>query len=318
MFGSRIQRLGNKLELTDTQKYQLNFLKKNGVNNEFGLFVGELDILHSTKTIDKNEYHHRLKEWIYSNVKLPVVLNIGCEIIIKDFFVEVVQSILRTFPIECYVSVGTSNQYEYFLNPLVQVYNWKECAHHRNFEDDLFTPIYFQNINKSNRGILTMNRSTPVRDYLDKSIETFDGYYNYSANTNEFLDWKVHSELSKKSFVHFVVETDCYDLTVKNINLYENHLTEKTILPILEESIIVVLGGYDYVNSLESLGIKTWNSYFNFETKREVDYKSRVNSFVKCINTFNEMGYMEIENLYKDNIDSIKNNKSLITQIIYS
>lgn len=302
------------------KNYQLEFLKKHGTNEQFQQIVQELDNLHSTSQIDKSEYHDRLKTWIYKQINSPKVLNIGCEIIIKDFFVEILQSILSEFPIECYVSAGTSNQYDYFLNPLVQIYNWKECAHHRNFEEDLFTKKFFENIEKTNKGILTINRKTQIRDYIHKKIKNFDGFYNYVSESNNFLPWQEHSRISKKSFVHFIIETDCNNFAIQSNNNFGNHLTEKTILPILEESIIVVLGGHEFIKSLNDLGFYVWNNDFGFNSADKNfkdDYRKTLNSFVDCINYYNSLTFDEIKSIYKKDKDKILNNKSLITDVIY-
>lgn len=304
------------MELTDTQKYQLDFIKNSETNLQFCNIVSELDSLHINLSIEISEYKERLEKWIYENIKSPSVLSLGCEVILKDFFVKVVQDILSNFSIECYVSAGTTTKHKFFIDPIVQLYNWKGCGHHRNYEDDLFNPKYFSEINKDLKGILSINRKTQIRDYLDSKITFFDGYYNYVEKSKSLLSWQNHSKISKRSFVNFIVETDCFDLTVKNSNLSGNHFTEKTFLPILEESIIIVLGGYGFVESLENLGIKTWNSEFGF--KDNESYKVRVDSFLKCIEYYNNLSFNQISEIYNKFKSDILSNKKLIENVIYS
>jgi len=316
LFGCRIQRLGNKLELTDTQKYQLDFVKSNDFVYHFPYIIAELDRLHSESKIDILEYKKRLKKWMYDNVKTPSVLSLGCEIIIKDFFVKISQEILEKFPKECYISAGTSDFNEYFIDPLIQLWMWKGCGHVIMYEDDLFNKNHFSDINKDLKGILTINRETFIRDYLDKNITSFDGFYNYAQKTKNYLSWQTHSKISRRSFVNFIVESDCYDLTVPNSNNNGNHFTEKTFLPILEESIIIVLGGYGYVESLKKMGIKTWNEEFGFIDN--IDFKKRVDSYVKCIEYFNKLSYNDVVGLYERDKHYVLQNKKILESVIYS
>lgn len=306
--------------MTETQKYHLEFIQKWGYNSLFNNTIQKLDNLYNANEIDEDEYYIQLKEWIHNSISSPCVLNISCEIITKDFFVDLIQDILSDFPIECYVSAATSNRYKYFIDPIVQIRYWNNCVNHRNFEDTLFQKKYFTNIKKEIKGILTINRQTQKRNYLHSKIKKFDGYYNYSHITNKFLPWREHSELSKKSYVHFVVETDCYDIGLRGANLFENHFTEKTYLPILEESILVVLGGNNFNKSLSNLGIKTWNNDFGFNDSDSLNANNPskiIDSYVDCIDYFNELSIDDIKNIYNKDKKEILKNKEILEEIIY-
>lgn len=304
------------MELTDTQKYQLDFIKNNNVNLHFSDIVSELDYLHTNLSITKSDYKDKLSDWVYENIKSPSVLSIGCEIILKDFLTEVIQDILSNFDLECYISAGNIQPNDFFMDPIVQLYSWKGCGHHRNFEDDLFNPIYFSDIKKDLKGILSFNRKTQIRDYIDNNITFFDGYYNYAGQSKSFLPWKNHSEISRRSFVNFIVESDCFDLTVPNSNNNGTHFTEKTFLPILEESMVVVLGGYRFIEYIESFGIKTWNDEFGFIDNS--DFRKRADSFLECIKYYNNLSFLDIQNLYERDIEYILQNKKILESVIYS
>jgi len=256
------------------------------------------------------------------------------ESFIQYKYIEEVVHFLEKKGINFYLSAATSTPLEYFFNPLVNIFFWKDTNIRNtlkwspiNNSIQLFNQNNFENtLEKNHKGILSIRKQNRKRDYLDSLIDkkNFDGIYRYVRYPNdikrnfseeEILKYPTTQNIIqeyKKSYVSFVVETD-FTAT------YMNPLTEKTLLAFLTKTIPIVLGGKNYIKELTDMGFYVWNDEFGFRDADLIDTRdfNKVDKFNDCINTYNKMSKYQIQDMYNSNIDKIENNYNIVSSILF-
>lgn len=306
-------------------KYQLDFAKKskifyllpNGNNLERDGEIKRLEVFL------KNEKHDKISLVNYHECFSSF-----------DYLLKMNSLIESSKDKEIYVSAATSTNFKYSFNPLVNIFFWKSAKMRENiswysdvnsillFDERLYRDI----ISKSNKGILSVRKETSFRNELFSIVDKdkFDGIIRYGKwaddsfretdyykkVVNNFPNFVNLISEYKKSYVSFVVETELNDMM--------NPLTEKTLLAFLTKTMPVVLGGRSYVKELKDMGFYIWNDEFGFDgDEYETSSFDKINSYNKCIEKYNELSTLQIKDMYNSNIDKIKNNYKIVSEILF-
>lgn len=311
---------------SDEVKYQLDFADRSKVfylfanNNDEGL----------VKTTDE------LKRFLEKTNKNKISVVNYHECFSKHEHLKEIQSLVKSYKNkEIFISAATSTNFDGFYLPLVNIFFWKYAKMRENVSwkskirnINLFSKELYTDINKNNKGILSVRKQTPNRDYLFSIIDNkkFEGILRYvqwiRIEEDEIGDYNSEAEKFpiflelideyKKSYVSFVVESELTD--------FMNPLTEKTLLSFFTKTIPIVLGGKNYVKELKEMGFYVFNNEFGFTDEDDMiqsyDLK-KIDSFNKCIINYNKMNNLDIINFYNKNIDKIQKNYDIVSDIIY-
>ena len=315
---------------SDEIKYQLDFVKKSRI---FYLQVNLYLYQNTNRDIKRIETFLKTQ----NSKKISLVNYHEC-FPSQDYLDKVKYIIENNSDKEIYISAATSSNFQNSFHPIVNILFWKPSKIRENisfYSDKSVTlfdeKLYKFNVNKSNKGILSVRRETELRNYLFSIInkKSFDGIIRYiryrgwgnisftknnlnNNLVNEFPNFINLLNEYKKSFISFVVETE----TNNNIM---NLLTEKTLIAFLTKTMPIVLGGKNYVKELKDMGFYVWNDEFGFEDGDVIptmDYK-KVDLFNKCITTYNKMTKEDIEKIYNSNLDKIENNYNIVSNILF-
>ena len=309
------------------------------IENQINFFI-------SAKIVDWNPRISEidLKEIIINNNNFIFYTN--QEVYSENF--DKLLNLLDEFPEKTiYISQATSTSHRYGFYPIVNLlhfcnvdkkyYNpmkenvvWQLGKNEIGWDESYFkfnNEIYYKNLLKSNRGILSVRKQNPTRDVIFDNITKFNGILRYikvpmyfnSVRIEDFtdVDFKMNdnpstSELVKeycKSFISFVIETDS-----ENAEL--NPLTEKTLLSFMTQTLPVLYGGKNYIKELNDMGFYVFNEELGFDTDM-LDYSDskKINNFIKMIENYNKLSYSDIKKIYRKNYDNIKNNYDIIWQL---
>lgn len=223
-----------------------------------------------------------------------------------DGFIKTVNSF--DHPNKIYLTVNQSPnlkvncpviQWDFMWNRFLSYYfetNQVDGLHH-------YTPGAYKNPNvdySSNRNKLFMSlyrRKDPMRDRLYDAVKDKDGYIsNVSAGI------ELENDLSIPGFKpvdNKYYADSCFSVYVES-NYCRNdliHITEKTYDPMLKGHLVLPFANPGSIDYLKSKG---------FEFPPQIDY-SYQNNFEKFIIEFNKLH----KDIYRDNIDIVKHNRSV-------
>ena len=248
--------------------------------------------------------------------------------ILSDTVLDIINNEIEKLPNkEIYISHSSSEFSKNHLHPLVSFVFWRNTKMRETiswddsnsfllFDKDLYDGEYQKTI----KGILSVRKETNLRRKVFSKINfnEFDGILRYASwvsnpkdevdnvNVDRYPSFKVLLDEFKSSYINFVFETE-KDST-------KNSLTEKTMISFLTKTIPIFYNNKNYCKELEDMGFYTFNNLFDFDTFTDTFdmYDNRkVDKIVKSINKFNSMSLLDIENLYKNNIEKINHNYNL-------
>lgn len=306
-------------------QYQLDFAKNSTI---FPIVAHTDDTRHFDLSLSK------LKNLINTNISKLSIVSYN-EVFKYTQHLDKINKLLSNTDIEYYISASTSTKYHNFFNPLVNIYFWKNCVIRSNVNwssdytgntQKLFDKDNFKNFNKEFKGILSIRKESPLRNYLDSIIdkENFCGIYRYikypaskkiELDKNKIQNLPTMTELLneyKKSYVSFIVETSTGPH-------FLNILTEKTLIAFLTKTIPIVLGGKFIIKELKDMGFYVWNDEFDFGDGDLDDTASgiKIEKFNRCIENYNKMSKSDIADMYNSNIDKIENNYKIVSELLF-
>ena len=306
-------------------KYQLDFAKKSNI----------FYLLANGNELERNRDIKRLKHYLNNDTSNRISLVNYHECFSNYDYLNEVQSIIEnTKDKEIYISAGTSTPFKHFYHPLVNILFWKTAkmreniSWHSDKKSILFFDknLYKSKITKINKGILSVRKETPFRNDLFSIIDKdkFNGIIRYGKWADDrFKEDDYYKKLIstfpnfinllseyKSSYVSFVIESQLNDMM--------NPLTEKTLIAFLTRTLPIVLGGKNYVKELKEMGFYVCNDEFGFDgDEYETLSFDKINSYNKCIETYNQMSINEIQDIYNSNIDKIEHNYKIVSEILF-
>jgi hypothetical protein len=310
---------------SDEIKYQLDFAERSKV---FYLFANndEEGLIKTT-----NELKHFLDNTHHT--KISIVNYHEC--FSNQEHLKEIQEISKSYKDkEIFISSATSTKFDNFYHPLVNIFFWKYAKMRENVSwkskirnINLFSKQHYKDIEKSNKGILSVRKQTPYRDYLFSFLDNknFEGILryvkwirleedemdDYSYEASQFPTFLELINEYKKSYISFVIETEMTD--------FMNPLTEKTLVSFLTKTMPIVLGGKNYVKELKEMGFYVWNDEFGFDSDGTESLSlNKVDSYIKCIEQYNKMSKSEITHMYKLNTDKIEHNYKMVSEILFN
>ena len=245
-----------------------------------------------------------------------------------DFIVDLIEKHPKN---EIFFAQATSTYHPYSLNPCVNLCGWrnhdqrKGLSWHEKINIKLFDKERHTNdINKNNKGIISVRKKTQQRDYIFSKIkkEEFTGIFRYARWPDSIMKEKIdmvdnaptYDKLIKEyrdSYVSFVIESTAGELF--------SPLTEKTIIPMLTKTMpIIYSNNKGYIKELNDMGLFTFNHLFGFDDGDDYPYgsKSRMNLFVKCIENYNKMTEWDITELYHKYAAQINQNYDIMYRFV--
>jgi hypothetical protein len=307
------------IEFSDEVKYQLDFFTKQPFIVPFAEFSNQKVL------IDKIQYASKHYDKFFLLNREEAFGNEG--------WFGMMQSELNKYDNEIYISASTSSKIYRGFNPLVNICMWGTTFTRNTIDwsaDDipLFEPHYFNNIKKSNKGILSVRRETDDRNYLFSKLnfDSFEGILRYAkwpmwdydeTENHKFMSKnKFPTQLElfdeyKKSYVSFVYESF--------ISSWNNSLTEKTLMAFFTKTMPVLFGGYNFLNELNDMGFYTFNHEFDFLDEYDylgMTHNAKSDLFLRAINSYNKKSLNEIQDIYNRNISKIEHNYKLVSELL--
>ena len=217
--------------------------------------------------------------------------------------------------VEVYLSMTTSTSHKYFLNPLCSILHYKDTFNKalKETSSRLSDKQFFLNksnrIHKTNKGILSIKTKNHQRElFYKKYNNNFDGIFRYE-NYKDVSFTNLMQEV-KNSFVYFNFET------LSNTTL--NCFTEKSLLGFLSHTLpILYLNNDTHLKEFENMGFYLFNrdlGYINASS----DIETNINTFVKYLETYNELSINDIQNIFDKNYNKIENNYQLAQKILFN
>lgn len=245
--------------------------------------------------------------------------------IIRDEYVltQLIQEItkLNQSGYEIYLSMTTTSEDSKFLHPLISllhytnfkkvtngfVHNVERNSLHKIYLGDL--KLYQDDINRTNKSILSIRRKTDIRDLLhDKIKNNFDGIYRYlNDDVNQYKKCPTFTSLIdeyKSSFISYLIESD----PSSKLNTF----TEKSIICFGAKTLpILFLRTPNQLEEFEKLGFYFLNKEIGYVYNENI-----VDNFVNHVKMINTMHIDDIKNLYKINLGKIENNYKIIENVL--
>lgn len=322
--------------MTEIQKSQIDFLKTAKV----------LDLFHDLSLLITMYMDGEVDDVAVSNHIHDTLLDVTEDSVIPFWFevnrstrvLEILDECVSAHPYKIYIAVSTTLPFDNVLDPLVNLHFWKEMRQPESISEQpspesrseigyclpLKDLSLYDSISKTQKMCMSVRKWSASREYIYNKLNSIDGYSFFGGVTQHHTGGLSFSQLIneyKKSYITVVCETEPnFDYSRK-----DSFLTEKTFCPILAESMIVVMGGYETVKRFESLGIKTWNNEFGFDywdSKYEPNYGAWIDrtevedKFVEVVNKINNLSINEIQNIYNRDKELVENNKKLLIRFI--
>ena len=307
------------IELNDLQKYQLDFCLRYPVCN------ASYENFHVCPQIEK-----------FRNKYDKFIILFKTEVIHDKNELEALQKIVDDMyqqGKEIYISQATTSNIKYGLNPLINLLYWRAFQSRQTISNDwdndyLFDEKKFNEIPKGIKGILSVRKRSPIRNYLfSKLKELPDSILRYSnwpisgqaeeqekwldkVDLKDFPTWYGLINEYKSSYCSFVVESDS--------GFFINQCSEKTIISFLTKTIPIVLGGRGYIKELQDMGFWIANEELGFDIDNlPTESHIRCDKFCEGIEKYNKMTVEEISNFYEKNKDKIENNFKIISFFVF-
>ena len=323
--------------MTEIQKSQINFLKTAKV----------LDLFHELSLLITMYMDGEVDDVAISNHIHDILLDVTEDSVIPFWFevnrstrvLEILDECVSAHPYKIYIAVSTTLPFDSVLDPLVNLHFWKEMKQPESIteqpspesrsETDYCLPLkdlsLYDSISKTQKMCMSVRKWSPSREYIYSKLNPIDGYSFFGGSTKydnqNGLSFSQLINEYKKSYITVVCESEPnVDYSRK-----DSFITEKTFCPILAESMIVVMGGYETIKRFESMGIKTWNNEFGFDywdSKYEPNYGGHLertqveDKFVEVVNKINNLSINEIQNIYNRDKQLVENNKKLLIRFI--
>jgi len=308
--------------------------------------VKELEFYHSFKNRPREEFgiHHsgddNFLEHIFNYIEGHErgLINYGNEVLPDDYYQLVIDKIKKTGH---NILIKSSNALEspYGFHPLTNIAIWQR---HTMPEENIyiedtdihnyFTPFSpwddtrnIKTTDKSNRYILSVRRTTPIRDKLfniiNQNSRKWDCIVRYSKYDDELQIAKYKKKTSeimdeyKKTYISFVVET-IYDGMYNDKSNYSINLTEKTLFAFKSKTLPIFFGCKHLVKSIKKMGFYTFDDLFNLNID-EIDTfdEIRLDKYVKCLEEVDSMTESEVIKLYEKNFDKIEFNYNFLNYL---
>lgn len=302
--------------------------------------LDEISIMNNGVVIHINQYSVPIdkirKEIRQVNKNIPVILYYKHETIYDLDYFNDIYKIIDEFDNDIKISTSTACEFPYSTHPLTNLIMWKDLHTwsevNRNSENVIVFPkseYYNKQVSvdlRCNKAILSCRGKNDIRS------ELFNRNFKLDDSIVRYISWKLEDDVTdihnnhpstlelineySKSYFSFVVETYHGD---SDINHYTN-LTEKTLIAIMSGTMPIVLGGRGFVNSLEKMGIKTWNDEFGFGVGDSYTNKSKykIDKFVDCINNVNKLSLDAAKQYWIQNKNHIQKNYDIISSVIFN
>lgn len=306
--------------LNNKQTYQYNFLKSNPILDGAGPW---------DTGFFKSNFDFALKHY----EKFTILCK--QEVIGDIEYLENLQNIIRkNSNKEIYISCSTTSNYEYSLDPLLNIVFWRDTYSRNKISWEsssgdfpIFDKKHYKDIIKNNSFILSVRKERPERDFIFRQFKgsllpnNYNGILRYAGWPEqgfEDLEWELKNknnfptfieiiEEYKKSYISFIIESQASSIMTQ--------FSEKTLLPFLTKSLPIIIGGPSIIKELSEMGFYIFSD--NFNIKDSGWEKTNLIHFAKSVEEINGMDMKSIEKLYKNNIDKIEHNYKLATYLLW-
>lgn len=303
--------------LNNKQKYQYEFLKTYPIIANAGPWSGDL-----------------FKKNLTFALKYFEKFTILCdqEIINELDYLQNLQSTIRNHSNkEIYISCSTTTNYEYSLDPLLNIMFWRDAYSRQQIswirdtmkDLSIFNKKHYKGGIKNNPFILSVRKQKIPRDFIfNKLTGNYNGIVRYARwpeqgyedkqweddNDSNFPTFTEIIQEYEKTYISFIVETN-------NECDFMTQFSEKTLLAFLTKTLPIVIGDVNLNKELTEMGFHTLNHMFNInENGMKIDNLGR---FVNAVEDVNDMELKSIEKLYNENIDKIEHNYNLVTYLLW-
>lgn len=299
--------------LNSTQLYQYDFIKNNPIVRNAGPWGC---------TVFEHNFNFALKHFDKFTILCPQEVFSDLE------YLNNLQTIIKNnSEKEIYISCSTSTEYEYSLNPLLNILFWRDTWSRNSIawesgDISIFDESNYILSEKNIKFVLSSRKKRKKRDYIFKNlVGNYDGIVRYASwpedgehdtrweikNKHKFPTWIDIIKEYNSSFVAFVIETDS--------SSYINQVSEKLFLAFLTKCIPVVLPNEtNLVSEIEKMGFYTFNEYFGL--KENTNENTNLDGFIYVIEKINKMSLSDIETIYNQNKDKIEHNYKLIRYLL--
>jgi hypothetical protein len=163
----------------------------------------------------------------------------------------------------------------------------------------------YENLNKSvlENSFYSINSDNDIKYHISKSIENEIVLQNdvWKTNINSFFE---------NSFCNIITESEYWSDGSNQLTKDCILFTEKTAKAFINYQPFVLVGCYNSLKYLKSLGFKTFDSWWDESYDNIYDDKERLNAIVKTIETINSFSNQQIYDIYKEiNSNLIHNNE---------
>lgn len=299
--------------LNNKQKYQYEFLKNNPILINAGPWNDDIYVHNLEFALKKlNKFTILCQQEVFGNLK----------------YLENLQNIIRNHPNkEIYISCSTTSNYEYSLDPLINVLFWRDTYSRNEIawesgDISIFDKKYYESVEKDNPFILSVRKERKTRDFIFNKLNgNYNGIVRYAKWPEEGWEdknWEKENKINfptfleivheyKQSYIGFIIETDA--------SSFMTQFSEKILLPFLTKTLPIVIGSPNLNKELSDMGFYTFSDTFNIE---DVGWKlENLISFTNAVEEVNNMELNLIEKLYNDNIDKIEHNYKLVTYLLW-
>ena len=305
--------------LSDKQKYQFEFLKKNPIFGGAGNW-------------QRDEFIPKLNFALKYFEKFTILCD--QEVISELDYLKNLQNIIRNHPNkEIYISCSTTTNYEYSLDPLLNILFWRDTYSRNQIswtragikDFSIFHKKYYKGGIKSNPFILSVRKKRKTRDFIfNKLTGNYNGIVRYARwpeqgfenheweddNNSNFPTFLEIIQEYEKTYISFILETN-------NECDFMTQFSEKILLAFLTKTLPIVIGDVNLNKELTEMGFYTFNHIFNInDGGASIQNKESLTSFTNTVDEVNNMRLKPIKILYNDNMDKIEHNYNLINYLL--
>ena len=235
-------------------------------------------------------------------------------------------------------TLSTTKQFKYFLHPLTNICLYANTYIRSGIAEKDLKSVYRFDLNvvhldkivdtniKTIKGIISSRKQAGYRDKIFSQINNFDGicrYIKYDASGIDIVNdntphpsWEDLNDEYSKSLVAFILETELGPLN--DLRFYMPAFSEKTLLSFLHFNIPIIYGMPDLISDLEELGFWIANNDFGYASgDLHITQTHKQDLYLKCIDKYNSMSYMDVKNYYLANLDKIQNNYNIISNLLH-